>query len=452
MAQAVAGNREAQLIEMAILPTLSYAAHCMPEITADIAAVDDAMRWGYGHDLGPFQVWDALGVAATATRLRQLGLEVAGWVEQLLASDQPAFYGQQGSVRTVYRPSSGQHEPLEQGAAYLDLAALKAAGKTVLSTTTASLIDLGDGVLCLEFHSKANAVGQEALHLLDQALDLLAEDPWRAMVIGNQGVYFCAGINLNELGAMAQATDPATMVSFLEKAHRQMQRLRFAPKPVVAAPFAQTMGLGVELSVACSAICAEADVAMGLVEAGVGLIPGGGGCKELVRRVVSPPMLTPGADPLPALRRVLEMVATAKVSTSAAEARDMGFLAASDRIVFGRDRLLAAAKQLALTLADAGYQPPTPGRSCYAAGETALAALVIDIHLLRAGGFITEYDAVIARTLAATLCGGALSAAQWVDEDYMLAQEREGFERLLSDERTQARIREFLKTGVRLRN
>jgi 3-hydroxyacyl-CoA dehydrogenase len=231
-----------------------------------------------------------------------------------------------------------------------------------------------------------------------------------------------------------------------------MQRLRFAPKPVVAAPFGQTLGLGVEICLASAAICAEGETYMGLVEFGVGLIPGGGGCKELVRRIVSPAAQVPGTDPMPHLRRVFETIGQAKVSASAAEARDLGFLAPSDRIVFGRDRQIAEAKKFALDLADAGYHPPVDGANCFATGIGGKATLMIGVYQYKVGGFISDYDAQIAGMLATVLCGGDLSAPQWVDEDYLLELERTTFMRLLANEKTQARMMHMLQTGKPLRN
>ncbi len=291
------------------------------------------------------------------------------------------------------------------------------------------------------------------MELLGRALTMLEEDgAWRAMVIGNQGEYFSAGVDLKEVGAVAMSGGPDALAGYLRAGHQMIQRLRFSPKPVVAAPFGNTLGLGVELSLASAAICAEGETYMGLVEAGVGLIPGGGGCKELVRRIVSPAMRGGSIDPVPALRRALETIFQAKVSTSAAEARDLGYLGEHDRIILGRDRLLPEAKRMALDLADAGYQPPLPGKVCYAAGQGALASLLVGIHQYRQGGFLSVHDATIGRELATVLCGGDLSAPQWVDEEYFLRLEREAFLRLLQNHKTQERIRAMLETGKALRN
>jgi len=447
--RADAGDRAARLIEARIVPTFAYAARRVPEITDDPAAIDDAMRWGYGQDAGPFETWDMLGVAETVARMERGGIAVAPWVREMLAAGNETFYRRDTHGTAVYSPLTHRYEPRPADPDHLDLAALKAQGKEVEGNKDASIIDLEDGVLCFEIHTRANAVGQLVSGLMHDALDRLEGDErWRAMVIGNDGEYFSAGANLFELTRLA----PDEIMETLAAGHKMVQRIRFCTKPVVAAPFGNTLGLGAELSLASAGICAASETYMGLVEAGVGLIPGGGGCKEFVRRVISPPLRTPGANPLPDLQRILQTLAQAKVSTSALDARDLGFLAPSDRIVAGRDRLIAEAKRMALDLADAGYEPPTSGNNCYAAGCNALASLHIAIYQYEQGNFVSPYDAVVTRELANILCGGDLSEPQWVSEDYFLALERDAFGRLLQNPKTQERIAHTLKTGKPLRN
>ncbi|MHB8646443.1 MAG: 3-hydroxyacyl-CoA dehydrogenase/enoyl-CoA hydratase family protein [Thermomicrobiales bacterium] len=452
MEGADSGDRYAQLIEATIVPTLAYTARRVPEISDTITGIDDAMRWGFAQEYGPFETWDLLGAAETVARMERHDTAIAPWVTEMLATGHPTFYRHENGQTEAYSPLTKRYEPIPRDPHTIDLAALKAAGKEIEGSQGASLIDLGDGVLCFELHSKANAVSQDAMRLLDRALSLLTDDAaWRAMVIGNQGDCFSAGVDLREIGGIAQA-NPGALAGLLESGHQLLQRLRFSPKPVVAAPFGNTLGLGVELALASAGICAEGETYMGLVEASVGLIPGGGGCKELVRRIVSPEMKVAGVNALPFLSRILETIGQAKVSTSAIEARELGYFSDSDRIVLGRDRLLAEAKRMALDLADAGYQPPLPGKHCYAAGQGALAALLVGIHQYRAGGFISVHDATVLREIATVICGGNLSAPQWVDEAYFLRLEREAFLRLLANHKTQERIRRFLETGKPLRN
>ena len=453
MAHAAENDRGAKLIEELTVPAIAYAARRVPEMSDDIVSVDDAIRWGFARQMGPFETWDALGVAPTIARMERLGADVPAWVREMLAAGHSSFYKREGGKRYAYHPGTKTYELVDRGPEQIDLAALKAAGKELAGTRGASLIDLGDGVICLEFHSKANAIGADAMGLLSQALDLLdGDDNWRALVIGNQGQFFAAGVDLKEVGAVAMGGDAKALADYLKSGHDLLQRVRFAPKPVIAAPFGQTLGLGVELSLAASAICAEGETYIGLVEVGVGLIPGGGGCKELVRRIISPAARVPGTDPMPYLRRVFETIGQAKVSTSAAEARDLSFLAPSDRIVFGRDRLIAEAKRFALDLADAGYHPPAREPNCYATGAGGKATILLGVRQFKVGGYISEYDAEIAGYLATVLCGGDLSQPQWVDEEYLLGLERQAFMRLLANSKTQERIGHMLQTGKALRN
>jgi 3-hydroxyacyl-CoA dehydrogenase len=447
------GDRGAKLVEMMTVPAMAYSARRIPEIADDIASFDDAIRWGFARQMGPFETWDALGVAPTVERMERQGIAVAGWVKEMLAAGHASFYKREGGQVYAYHPGKKDYALIDRGPDQIDLAALKAAGKELAAKRGASLIDLGDGVLCLEFHSKANAIGSDGMTLLAQGLDLLdSGDDWRAMVIGNQGQFFAAGVDLNEVGGVAMSGDGKALADFLKNGHDLMQRLRFAPKPVVAAPFGQTLGLGVEICLASAAICAEGETYMGLVEIGVGLIPGGGGCKELVRRIVSPAARVPGTDSTPYLRRVFDVIGQAKVSASAAEARDFGFLAESDRIVFGKDRQIAEAKRFALDLADAGYHPPTRGANCYATGRPGKATILAGVHQFKVGGFISDYDAQLAGVLAHVICAGDLSAPQWVDEEYMLGLEREAFMKLLAQPKSQERMMHMLQTGKPLRN
>lgn len=450
MERADAGDRHARFLAETLLPSLAYAARRVPEISDRLVGIDAAMRWGYGHAHGPFELWDALGVAETVARMERAGIAVAPWVREMLAAGNTSFYRTRDGVREAYSPLTQRYEPVPQPPDHLDLAARKSAGNDVAEAKGASLVDLGDGVLCLEFHAKANTIGQDALGLLNHAIDLLeTDDAWRALVIGNEGEYFSAGVDLTAVGA---ANPAGILPAMLAATHRTMQRLRFAPKPVVAAPFGNTLGLGAELCLAAAGVVAAGETAMGLVEVGVGLIPGAGGCKELVRRIVSPRMRVAGANAAPYLTQVLQTIGQAKVSTSAVEARELGYLDETARIVMGRDRLLAEAKRVALAMAEAGYTPPVPGKHCYAAGRDALANLRIGIHQYRAGRFISAYDAELLNTLAFVICGGELSAPQWVDEEYLLRLEREAFLRLLGNAKTQARIAHMLATGTPLRN
>ena len=441
------GDRGGVYLRDTLLPALAYAARRVPEIADSLVEVDRAMEWGFGHQAGPFRTWDLLGVRATVERMGRLGLEVAPWVRELLDAGNETFY-RDGAV---YSPASGTYEPLRSDPDVIDLAALKAEGREVAGNDSASLVDLGDGVLCFEIHSPASAVDTGVVELGYQALAELDRGGWKGLVIGNQAANFCVGANLAEVGMAAyqgaydQVKDAARALQEL------LMGFRFAAKPVVAAPHGQTLGAGCEICLHADRVVAALETYIGQVESAVGLIPAGGGCKELVRRVVSPAMRVPDAPPLPFVQRVFETIALAKVGTSAIEARELGFLTGDDRIVLNADHLLAAAKQEVLELAS-GYRPPARQASVFAAGRPTLAALEMGVQTLQWGGFASEHDGVIATRLARVLCGGELSAPQWVTEDYILELEREAFVELLQSPKTMERIQAMLMTGKALRN
>jgi 3-hydroxyacyl-CoA dehydrogenase len=415
----------------------AYASRRVPEISDDLPSIDKAVRWGFSHDLGPFELWDAIGVKATVDAMAKHGVEPASWVREMLDAGHSSFYGN-GSV---YDPASKSYVAIEKDPRQIVLAECP----VVKQNKGASLRDLGDGVLCLEFHTKMNTLDEDIRAMAIAAVEEVESGDWAGLVIGNDGLDFCVGANL-----AGELADPVAAIKGTQDA---LMRVRFCAKPVVAAPFARTLGGGVEVAMAASRIVAAGETYMGLVEIGVGLIPGAGGCKEMVRRIGSPAMKkTPGADPLPFVQNVLQTVGAAKVSTSAEEARSFGFLSDADRVVMNRDHLLHEAKQEVLALAAAGYAPPPAGDTCFAAGRDVLAGLKAGIHVLHQGGYMTDYDAVISAKLASVLCGGDLTSPQWVTEQYFLDLEREAFASLLKEQRTIDRIQHMLKTGKPLRN
>ena len=439
-------DKDAALIRDILLPALAYAARRVPEIADTLEAVDHAMEWGYGHEAGPFRVWDLLGVRETVQRMDDLGIQVPDWVRDFLAAGHQRFY-QDG---TVYSPVSGRYEPVERDPRAIDLEALKAAGGEVFGNDSASLVDLGDGVLCLELHSPASAVDAGVIQVATRALDELRQDRWAGLVVANQARNFCVGANLMEVG-MAAAGGAYDQV---KEASATLQHLlagfRYNPKPVVAAPHGQTLGAGAEICMHADRVVPTLETYIGLVEVAAGLIPAGGGCKELLRRVVSPAMRSEGAAPLPHLQRVLETIGAAKVATSAIEARELGFFGDADPIVMNPDHQLLAAKRQVLALA-ANYRPPLD-RTVYAAGRDALAALTLGVKTLAWGGYASEHDALIGAQLARVLCGGELSQPQWVDEEHLLRLEREAFVALLHEQKTLDRMQALLTTGKPLRN
>ena len=431
-------DKAGKLARHAVYNALGYAARRVPEISDELTNIDNATRWGFSHDLGPFELWDALGVQATADAMEAHGVAVAPWVREMLAAGNASFY-RDGAV---YDPASKSYVPIPKDPKQIVLRDCP----VVTENQGASLRDLGDGVLCLEFHTKMNTLDADIRTMLLEAVDEVERGEWTGLVIGNDGADFCVGANL----AGGLSDDPAAAVKAIQDA---LMRVRYCTKPVVTAPFGRTLGGGVEVAMAGARMVAAAETYMGLVEVGVGLIPGAGGCKEMIRRVVSPAMKqTPGADPLPFVQSVMQVVGAAKVSSSAAEARSFGFLTEGDRIVMNRDHLLHEAKQEVLALAAEGYAPPPREASCFAAGRDVRAGIKAGIYVLQQGGYMSEYDAYISGKLAHILCGGDLSSGQWVDEQHFLDLEREVFVELLGQPKTHDRIRHMLDTGKPLRN
>ena len=442
-------DKAGRLARHAVYHTLGYASRRVPEITDHLINVDRAMRWGYSHELGPFELWDALGVRETLAGMERAGVSAAPWVGEMLDAGHETFYKQDGGSLSFYDPARKAYVTEARDEQHISLAHLKSSGRVVRGNRGASLVDLGDGVACLEFHTKMNTLDADVAEMLRAAVEEVEGGDWRGLVVGNEAADFSVGANL------------AGGVSSLEEVERALKGtqdalsgVRFCSKPVVTAPAGRTLGGGCEVALAGARAAAASETYMGLVEVGVGLIPGAGGCKELVRRLVSPPVrAAAGADPVPFLQQALQAVATAKVSTSAAEARAFGYLGEGDFIVMNRDHQLAEAKRLVLELAGAGYAPPARGaKSCYAAGRDALAALRAGLYVMQQGGYMSEYDLHVAGKVAWVLCGGNVSSAQWVDEQYFLDLEREAFLSLCGEEKTRERIAHMLSTGKPLRN
>ena len=443
-------NHAAALIAQTLLPMMAYAARRLPEIADSVADVDSAMRWGFAHELGPFQIWDVLGVAETIAVMKARNLALPAWVDTLATSDNARFYTTVDGQPAAFNAATERHEILPRSPLSIDLTALKAAGAEVLGNSDASLIDLGDGVLCFEIHSKANTISAPVMEMALAALDELEKDPWVALVVGNQGKRFSAGADVTGIGAAAQAGDWESLDELLDLGQQIMQRLRYAAKPVVSAPFGQVLGGGAELAMHSNLTVASAETYIGLVEFGVGIIPAWGGCKELNARVIGATAQV-GGDTLKAFQQVFETIAMAKVATSAHEAREASFLRPTDTIIFNGDFLIGEAKATALRLVP-GYEVPARTPRCYALGRDGLAAARVAIYQMVESGFATAYEGFIADKLAYVLCGGDLSSPQFVDEQYLLDLERAAVIELAKQPKTQERAMHLLKTGKPLRN
>jgi len=435
-----------------------YAGRRIPEISEHIEDVDRAMRWGFAWELGPFESVDAIGLAAFAEQIRKEGRALPLVFERALASGRKSFYQSEKGQTSVFDFGSGSMKEVREPAGMLILKNLKEAGREVERNTGASLLDLGDGVLCCEFHSKMNAIGADLIAMIHRGLKRLETD-FDAMVIANQATNFSVGANLMLvlIGAQEQEWDE------LHLAVKQFQTvnvaIKYAPKPVVAAPQGMALGGGCEISLHAAKIHAAAEAYIGLVETGVGLIPGGGGTKEMLIRANENAGTGDDLDLFHALRPAFENMATAKVGTSAEECRLLGYLRRGDPVSLNRDRLVAEAKDTALALAKGAWKPMSASwqegvqtTQIKVLGESFLAAAKMAIHLMVRGGYASDYDAHVARKLANILAGGALSAPQMVSEQYVLDLEREAFVSLCGEKRTQERIAYTLKTGKPLRN
>jgi 3-hydroxyacyl-CoA dehydrogenase len=432
---------------------MAYASRRVPEMVDEFYQIDNAMKWGYQRQVGPFEMWDALGVAETVRRMEADGTEVAPWVKEMLAAGCASFYQREGG-RTAgyYNLAMKRYQPLPVNAS-VSLSALKAQGKELKVNDSASLIDLGDGVLCLEFHTKTlNAIDQYIGEMMQAALDELELPQYAGMVIGNEGEAFCAGANVFTVAMQAQQGQHDDLEKAVAQFQTGLMRIRFNPKPIVAATAGAALGGGAEIAMACAHVVAHIETYMGLVEVGVGLVPAGGGIKEMLRRVLTPAMRTPGVNPQPIVQRLFQTIGQAKTSTSAFEAQSLGFLTDGDRIIFNRDLLLGEAKREVLKLADDGYMPPLPSKNIYAVGRDGLAFLKVVIFGMRGGNYISDYDMVVGRHLANVLSGGDLSLGQWVSEQYVLDLEREAFVELTKQPKTLERIWGFLQTGKVVRN
>jgi 3-hydroxyacyl-CoA dehydrogenase len=435
-----------------------YAARRIPEIADSVVDVDRAMKWGFAWEHGPFELMDAVGVDAFAAQVEKEGRAVPPLITKLLSSGRKAFYESEKGRTRYFDLASGAPKPVVEPPGMLILKSLKEAGWEIQRNAGASLVDLGDGVVCCEFHSKMNAIGGDLVAMLHAGLKRLETD-FDAMVIANQAPNFSVGANLMLLLVAAQEQEWDEVHLAVRQFQNVNLAIKYAPKPVVAAPHGMALGGGCEIPLHAARIQAAAEAYIGLVETGVGLIPAGGGTKEMLIRANERAAGGEDLDLFHALKPVFETIAMAKVATSAEEARDFGFLRRADNISMNRDRLVADAKEAALALVRGGYRPlaasPAEGAASTqirVLGEQFLAGAKVAIHLLLRGGYISEYDAHVARKLAYILAGGPLSAPQLVSEQYVLDLEREAFVSLCGEKKTQERIAHTLKTGKPLRN
>ena len=460
------GDKAGAFLWSALSDLWTYSANRVPEISDSIVEIDRAMRMGFNWELGPFELWDAAGVEATVARMKKEGKPVPANVERLLASGQKSWYLDDPTSpagRKYWEMGTESWESVQVPAGVWSVTVAKKSNGVVKKNSGASLIDLGDGVACIEFHSKMNSLGADIISLITQSLKPGGPgDGFDAFVVTNDATNFSVGANLMLLLMSVQEEEWDDVDLAIRQFQGMTQAIKFSPKPVVSAPFGLCLGGGTEISLHAAARQPHAELYTGLVEVGVGLLPGGGGCKEMLLRAVdsaaasrgkvSGEALAGSVEMMEALKKAFEAIATAKVATSAHEARALGFLSDSDRISMNRERVLSDAKARALELARAGYEPPVPRTDIPAPGESLLAALKMGVYMMRQGDFITDYEVKLGGKIAEVLCGGKVTPGTPVSEQYILDLEREGFKSLCGEKKTQERIQFTLKTGKTLRN
>jgi len=430
---------------------LAYASNRVPEITDTIVNIDNAQKWGFAHAMGPFEIWDAIGVEENIDRFESDGYPVAQWVKDMVASGNATFYQRDegGKVVGYYSPQDGEYKPLVKDEREITIEDLKASGAEVWSNGDGSLYDMGDSVLLWEFTTKANTITQGFLEAGEKAAEMLHDDAWVALVIGNDSDRFSAGANLMELMQAGHDNPLEAVDQTIDRLQQLTMKLKYAPKPVVTAPAGQALGGGAEMAMAGDAIVAHIETYIGLVEVGVGVVPAGGGCKELVRRVVTPVARSGSDDVIAPMQKVFENIATAKVAESAKQGKELGFFAESDRIVMNRSYLLGEAKRHALGLA-MDYDVPEQ-ELVYAAGRDVYAALVIGIAGFVEAGYASENDAAVARKIAKIITGGAVAEPTFLPQQVFLNLERAVFKEQVAEPDKNERLMYFVMNGKPMR-
>ncbi len=443
-----AKDRVGELLWNSFAPTLLYSAQLMGEIADDVVAIDNAMKWGFGWAQGPFEMWDAIGVEKSVAKMKEEGREIPEFVSGLLDKGFSTFYTEIDGDLAYYNGTEYVKVPVNEKA--IDLRRYKKKHGVIKSNSGASLIDLGDGIALLEFHSKSNAIGLDIVQMINFSVDEV-EKNFKGLVIGNQGKNFCVGANLAMILMEAQ-DDNIFELDFVIKSFQQaMRRIKYSTKPVVAAPFQMALGGGAEVCLPAAHIQASAETYMGLVEVGVGLIPGGGGNLGLYEKFIKGLPQGVEVDYQHIANKVFETIAMAKVSTSGEEARENNFLNFADGISVNPDHLIYDAKQAALALAEAGYTPPVK-RKVKVVGAPGYATLLLGAQGMFDSGYITEHDLKIAKKLAYVIAGGKVPYGTEVSEEYLLNLEKQAFLELVADQKSQMRMQHMLVKGKPLRN
>ncbi len=442
-------DRASQLVWKLLRDTLIYSINRIPEIADDVLNIDNALKWGFNWALGPFETWDAIGLKASIERMEREGINVPEKAKEVANTPEGTFYKEVNGTRYYYDFNTKSYKEIVTRKNVVSLEILKKQKKIIKENSSARLIDIGDGVICLEFFSKMNSIDGDIIAMINDGIDEL-EKNYEAMVIGNNGENFSVGANIFMILAAAQAKEWKQIEEVVKAFQDANMRIKYAPKPIVSAPFGMTLGGGAEVAMHAHRVRAHAELYMGLVEVGVGLIPGGGGCKEVLIRALGSGPVQP--DIMKATIHTFETIGMAKVSMSAKEAQEkLGLLRPIDSISLNRESLIYDAKQVALGLARSGFRPLRM-EQIPVAGREGIATLKIALKGFRYSGNISEYDEHIGKKIAHVICGGNVTPGTLVSEQYLLDLEREAFVSLCGEEKTQARIQHMLMYNKPLRN
>lgn len=443
-----ANDRTGEILWSILSPTLRYSAELIGEIADDIVAIDNAMKWGFGWQQGPFEIWDAIGVAKAVEKMKAEDAEIPAFVQQMLESGVESFYKEEDG--DLYFYDGEGYKPVTVNEKAIDLKLYKKKHGVIKKNSGASLIDLGDGIALLEFHSQSNAIGLDIIQMINFAIDEV-EKNFKGLVIGNQGKNFCVGANLAMILMEAQDDNIFELDYTIKAFQNAMMKIKYSRKPVVAAPFQMTLGGGAEVCLPAAHIQASMETYIGLVEVGVGLIPGGGGNVNLYTKHLKGLPNGVQVDYQYVANKVFETIAMAKVSTSAEEAKENNFLDFADGISVNPDHLIYDAKQAALALYEAGYTPPKKEK-IPVTGDSGYATMLLGAEGMYLSGYISDHDLKIAKKLAFVLSGGKVPYGTLVDEQYMLDLEREAFLSLIQEPKSQQRMQHMLLKGKPLRN
>jgi 3-hydroxyacyl-CoA dehydrogenase len=444
-------DRGSKLAWKATAHTLIYAAKRIGEIADDIVNIDNAMKWGFNWELGPFEVWDAIGVRESVEKMESEGFKVPEIVKRVLTEGEGTFYKKEGAQRYYFDFATGTYKPLVLPETVIILGDLKEQGKVIKENFGASLIDIGDNVACLEFHTKMNAIDDDIIRMIHEAADEV-EANFEGLVIANHAENFSVGANLGLILMMAQMGNFEQLREVVKQFQSANMRLKYLKRPVVTCPAGMTLGGGCEVAMHGARIQAAAETYIGLVEIGAGVLPAGGGCKEMLVRVLSGVPADMKINRMPFIQKAFECIAMAKVSKSAEEAKELGYLRPFDGVSLNRDNQIYEAKQVVLGLSRAGYRPPLPPQNLILPGREGFALLKLGLWTFGLSGYVTEHDKVCAEKIAWVLCGGDIEPNTKVTEEYLLELECEGFLSLAGMEKSQARMEALLKTGKPLRN